>query len=110
MPSSDQPAERLSTEAAAATEAAHRFPTDAALVFRRQQQRFKHSAAASRGQREELAAMVLELQTNRTTLDGLVNWYGVSVFTGGAVPTARWVLAFPIPRRTMGWRTEGQRS
>jgi hypothetical protein len=93
MPSIDQPVERPSAEAAAATEAAHRLATDAALVFQKQQQRFKRCAAASRNHREELAAMTLEFETNRTVLDGLTDRYGVFVFTGGAVPTARWDLA-----------------
>lgn len=43
--------------------------------------------------RDELAAMVLELQGNRAVLDGLANWYKVFVFTGGHVPTAQWNLA-----------------
>jgi len=43
--------------------------------------------------REELAAMVLELQSNQAVLDGLTNWYEVFVFTGGRVPTAHWDLA-----------------
>jgi hypothetical protein len=68
-------------------------PIDAVQAFRRRQQRFKHMAAASRSHREELAAMLLELQANRTALDGLANWYGVFVFTGGHVPTAQWDLA-----------------
>jgi len=42
--------------------------------------------------REELAAMALELQSNRAVLDGLTNGYGVFVFTGGCVPTAHWNL------------------
>ena len=42
--------------------------------------------------REELAAMALELQSNRAVLEGLTNWYGVFVFTGGRVPTADWNL------------------
>lgn len=42
--------------------------------------------------REELAAMVVELQSNRAVLDGLTNWYEVFVFTGGRVPTAHWNL------------------
>ena len=36
--------------------------------------------------------MVLELQSNRAILDGLADWYGVFVFTGGHVPTAEWNL------------------
>jgi len=42
--------------------------------------------------REELAAMALELQSNRAVFDGLTNWYGVFDFTGGCVPTADWNL------------------
>jgi hypothetical protein len=50
-------------------------------------------AAASQNHRTELAAMILELETNRAILDGLASWYGVFVFTGGAVPTAQWDIA-----------------
>jgi hypothetical protein len=42
---------------------------------------------------EILAAMVLELQSNRAVLFGLTNWFSVFVFTGGRVPTASWSLA-----------------
>jgi hypothetical protein len=69
------------------------LPTDTALVFHRQQLRFKRITAESRNHRGELEAMLLELQANRTVLDGLANWYGVFVFTGGVVPTAQWDLA-----------------
>ena len=93
MPAFDQPGQRRSAEVAAATEAADRFPTDAALIVHGQQQRFKRIAATSRSHPEELAAMVLELQSNRAILDGLADWYGVFVFTGGAVPTAQWDIA-----------------
>lgn len=68
-------------------------PTDAAQAFHRRQQRFKHMAAAGHHHRRELAAMLLELHANRTALDELANWYGVFVFTGGHIPTARWNLA-----------------
>ena len=43
--------------------------------------------------RKDLAAMVLELQDNRTALSGLTDWYSVFVFTGGRVPKAEWNLA-----------------
>ena len=43
--------------------------------------------------REQLLAMMLDLQNNRAVLDGLVNWYQVFVFTGGHVPTAHWNLS-----------------
>jgi hypothetical protein len=92
MPTFDQPAERLPSEAVAATEPVHSLPADAALIFRRQQQRFKRMAAAPQAHREELAAMLAELQANRTVLDGLAKWYGVFVFTGGHVPTVEWNL------------------
>ena len=36
--------------------------------------------------REQLAAMLRELQTNRGVLAGLTSWYGLFVFTGGDVP------------------------
>jgi hypothetical protein len=42
--------------------------------------------------REKLAAMVLELQINRTALYGLTNWFAVFVFTGGRVPAAQWKM------------------
>ena len=42
--------------------------------------------------RGELAAMVRELQINRTVLYGLTNWFSMFVFTGGRVPTAQWDL------------------
>jgi len=43
--------------------------------------------------REQLLAMMLDLQNNRAILDGLANWYRVFVFTGGHVPTAHWNLS-----------------
>jgi hypothetical protein len=49
--------------------------------------------AVTANRREELAAMVLELQANRTVLNGLADWFGVFAFTGGRVPTAQWSLA-----------------
>ena len=42
--------------------------------------------AELRKYRELLTAMILELQTNQTTLNELLNWYGVFLFTGGDVP------------------------
>ncbi|MBN2293935.1 MAG: hypothetical protein JXM70_16025 [Pirellulales bacterium] len=42
--------------------------------------------------REQLAAMIRELQTNRIILDGLLNRYGIFRFTGGVVPTEPWGL------------------
>jgi hypothetical protein len=42
--------------------------------------------------RGQLTGMILELQANQATLDELVNWYGVFVFTGGDVPKGRWCL------------------
>jgi hypothetical protein len=43
--------------------------------------------------REILAAVVLELQSNRAVLFGLTNWFSMFVFTGGRVPTSTWSLA-----------------
>jgi hypothetical protein len=37
----------------------------------------------------QLTGMIQELQTNQATLKGLMNWYGVFVFTGGDVPRGR---------------------
>jgi len=48
--------------------------------------------AATPNRREQLAAMVLELQSNRAVLYGLSNWFAVFVFTGGRVPAAQWNL------------------
>jgi hypothetical protein len=48
---------------------------------------------ATPNRREELAAIMLELQSNRTVLYGLTNWFSVFVFTGGHVPTAEWNVA-----------------
>jgi hypothetical protein len=42
--------------------------------------------------REQLLAMILELQTHRIILDELVNCYGVFLFTGGVVPREPWGL------------------
>jgi hypothetical protein len=49
--------------------------------------------AESSKHREQLSAMMLDLQNNRAILDGLATWYGVFVFTGGHVPTAHWNLS-----------------
>ena len=51
----------------------------------------KHPGEVQR-QREQLLAMIRELQTNRIILDGLVNGYGVFLFTGGVVPREPWGL------------------
>jgi hypothetical protein len=55
--------------------------------------RIKAAAAAVTGKhREQLLAMVLDVQTNRIILDELVNCYGVFLFTGGVVPKEHWGL------------------
>lgn len=46
----------------------------------------------SRNRREQLLAMIWDLQTNRVILDKLVKCYGVFLFTGGDVPRDRWNL------------------
>lgn len=46
--------------------------------------------------RGQLTGMILELRANQATLDELVNWYGVFVFTGGDVPKGRWCLVAMI--------------
>jgi len=38
---------------------------------------------------QQSAGLSLELQTNQTVLDGLLNWYSVFAFTGGTVPSGR---------------------
>ena len=43
--------------------------------------------------RDALAAIVVELRTNRTVLFDLTNWFSLFVFTGGKVPAAPWSLA-----------------
>ena len=48
--------------------------------------------AVTPDRRQQLAAMVRELQTSRTVLHGLTNWFSLFVFTGGRVPTAEWDL------------------
>ena len=65
--------------------------------------------AVTPNRREELAAMVLELQINRAALYGLTNWFSVFVFTGGRVPTAEWDLVatnsyLSTPRRPIASR------
>ena len=65
----------------------------AALESHSQQQPITCVADTPRNERKELAAMLLELQTNRGILKGLTSWYGLFVFTGGDVPTAQWNLA-----------------
>ena len=39
--------------------------------------------------RQGLAGMRLELQTNQIVLEGLSNWYSVFAFTGGSIPSGR---------------------
>jgi hypothetical protein len=46
----------------------------------------------SRKQREQLLAMILELQANRMILDELAKHYGVFLFTGGIVTREHWGL------------------
>ena len=65
----------------------------ATLESHSQQQPLTCVADTPRNDREELAAMLLELQTNRGILKGLTSWYGLFVFTGGDAPTAQWDLA-----------------
>lgn len=65
----------------------------AALKSHGQQQPPSCATDTPRNDREVLAAMLLELQTNQGILDGLTRWYGLFVFTGGEVPTAQWNLA-----------------
>lgn len=48
--------------------------------------------AESRKHREQLLAMILDLQSNRVILDELLNCYGAFLFTGGTVPRERWNL------------------
>ena len=93
MPSFDQPARQTSAEIVAATKAAHRLPPDAALESHSQQDPLTRIGDTPRNDREELAAMLLELQINRGILKGLTGWYGLFVFTGGDVPAAQWNLA-----------------
>lgn len=65
----------------------------AALESHSQQQPLTCVADTPRNDRKELAAMLLELRTNRGILAGLTSWYGLFVFTGGDAPTAQWNLA-----------------
>ncbi len=46
--------------------------------------------AELRKDREQLAAMIRELQSNRIVLDELLNCYGMFHFTGGVVPREPW--------------------
>jgi hypothetical protein len=48
--------------------------------------------AELRKDRGQLLAMILELQTNRIILDGLLDCYGTFRFTGGVVPRESWGL------------------
>ena len=48
--------------------------------------------AELRKDREQLVAMIRELQTNRIILDGLLKCYGMFLFTGGVVPREPWGL------------------
>lgn len=93
MPSFERRAEQPSAEIVAATKTAHRLPPDAALESHSQQDPLTRIGDTPQNDREELAAMLLELQTNRGILKGLTSWYGLFVFTGGDVPTAQWNLA-----------------
>ncbi len=43
--------------------------------------------------RQRSAGMKLELQTNQSVLNGLLNWYSVFAFMGGAVPSGHCELA-----------------
>jgi len=48
--------------------------------------------AELRTNREQLLAMLLELQANRIILDELVRCYAMFLFTGGVVPGEHWGL------------------
>lgn len=98
MPSFDEHAERPSAEIATVAKPAQRMPTDAARDSQSQQQALKQIAGRPQNEHEQLAAMLVELQTNRGLLDGLTRWYGLFVFTGGNVPTAQWNLAATTSR------------
>jgi hypothetical protein len=50
-------------------------------------------AAQSRNRSDGLLAMIREWQAHRVVLDGLVDDYGVFLFTGGEVPQRPWELA-----------------
>jgi len=84
MPSFEPREEQPSAEAAAASEAA--------MDSHSPQQPLTSVTDTPRNDREELAAMLLELQANRGILGGMTSWYGLFVFTGGDVPTAQWSL------------------
>jgi hypothetical protein len=47
----------------------------------------------SSANRQQSAGIKLELQTNQSVLNGLLNWYSVFAFTGGAVPSGHCELA-----------------
>ena len=49
-----------------------------------------------RKDREQLLAMILELQTNRIILNGLLDCYATFRFTGGVVPREPWGLVAMI--------------
>ena len=42
--------------------------------------------------RKQAMGLVLELQTNRATLEKMLDWYDVFAFTGGDVPRGRYSL------------------
>jgi hypothetical protein len=44
---------------------------------------------APSAKRQLLAEMMEGLQTNQAVLKGMLNWYGVFAFTGGAVPSGQ---------------------
>ena len=50
-------------------------------------------AGKSAASRQPSAGMRSELQTNQSVLDGMLNWYSVFAFTGGAVPSGHCELA-----------------
>lgn len=47
----------------------------------------------SSANRQLLAEMMEELQTNQAVLKGMLKWYGVFAFTGGAVPSGQCEVA-----------------
>ena len=57
----------------------------------------KHAGETESGKsavsRQSSAGMRSELKTNQAVLDGLLNWYSVFAFTGGAVPSGHCELA-----------------
>lgn len=50
------------------------------------------TAVEPRQDREQLAAMIRELQINRALLEGLLHRYRVFRFTGGSIPSGPWNL------------------